>query len=322
MTRITYGNQSQWLRARMQGIGASEAAEALGLLPSPLAVYNRKLGLEPPGPPTIPQRVGLALESLLKTLYEEETGRPINDTQLLVRSDDHPFMLATLDGVDCEGDIVEFKTITIRRHRELGDTELEQVPDEWTCQVHQQMIVAGRDRATIAVLAGNESFHLYPVRRNPELCRMLIEAEAELWDRIQRRDPPPAMAEDSAQEIMRAYAAQVPDVTCDSGVEELMARIHALGKLEGHVKKAKDAHKARLAEWMRDASIAQSPAGWQAVRKTVNRAAYTVEAGSYETLTIKPPKGIKHVAGLERDSQDHIEGFEGVARKQLLPGNP
>ncbi len=332
MRRIPYGNQSQWLAMRQNGIGASEAAQALGLEPSPLEIYNRKRGLEPFRSPTIPQRVGLALENLILRMYEEETGRVVNDTQILGSSVAHPFILATLDGMDNEGDIVECKSITPRRLRELGDQDLEQIPDGWNCQVQQQMYVAEKDRATVAVLIGNEDFRLYPVRRNETLIKMIVEAEVELWDRIQSRRPPRAMEDDEYGTVIRAYQDFTPAEALEPIMERMVRQAYQLGKIGSAIDKARDSVKARIAEWLGDREGATSPNGWAITRKKINRKAYTVEASSYIQLNLKPPKGeadvtVEGIAAsiidrLETDApQGEFERLAGGAPRQLPRGD-
>lgn len=295
MQIVRYESRDQWLEIRATGIGASEAAEALGIVPSPLALYNRKLGLEPKGPVTIPQRVGLALEPTILDLYREETGREIVETQTLARSATHPFILATLDAIDSAGDLVECKTITVRNLRELGDEDLEQLPERWVVQAHQQMIVAERDLVNFAVLIGNEEFRLYPIRRNPSLCDYIVKAESELWRRILERRPPPAMDEDDYQTVARAYASIDKGVDMPPGVLSKVRRAYVLGKLAAMAEKERDALRAEIQEAVGTAGLAVSPSGWAVERKMVHRKGYVVEPLSYTTMTIKPPKECKNV---------------------------
>lgn len=315
MLIVPYADHQEWLAARQSGIGASEAAQALGLEPSPLAVYNRKLGLEPKGPPTIPQEVGLALEPLVLRYYERETGRKVVQSQTLVRSRDHPFMLATLDGLDDAGDIVEAKTITPRRLRELGDTDLEQIPDEWNVQTQQQMAVTEKDRATVAVLIGNEAFRLYGLQRNQRLIDHIIRAEAELWDRIQSRRPPAAMEDDDYATVVRAYEKFSGAIQPPKDILQLIQQIYFLGKVGSAIDKARESLRVRLAEWMGDASAAVAPDGWGVTRSRISKASYVVKASEYTQLNIKTPKGMKDGGeSVQRISADIL------ARLEINPG--
>ena len=68
-------DRAAWLAARRAGIGASDAAAVCGMAAgwgaTPLQVYLDKLGLLDPEPMKNAMRVGIALEPMLATLYED-----------------------------------------------------------------------------------------------------------------------------------------------------------------------------------------------------------------------------------------------------------
>lgn len=307
--------------ARQSGIGASEAAEALGLEPSPLELYLRKIGQGRPKAVSLPMRVGSQVEPLLLQLFTESTGLAIRSTQILARHDEHSYILATLDAIDSEGNPVETKWISHRRARELGDETLEQIPDAWNLQVHQQMLVSGTERANVAVMIGGEDFRVYPIERSDAVCRHLIDGIKEFWRRVEMRDPPPPMEEDDFQTISRVYAAMTPGIEADPGIEAKIAYAFMLGKATLAISKVRDRLKAEIADWMKDAKAVSSRSGWKAARNHVKKSAYVVEATEYHEMRFTAPKGDDRVTGaIERASESLIQGLESVIGEQRGEG--
>ena len=294
MQRQAFRDRTEWLRARQDTIGSSEAASALGIKPSPLQLYVSKVNPQSEDTPlTIPQRVGLALEDTVADLYHTETGREIAEKQVFLRSSRYPWMSATIDGLTAQGSIVEFKTISARLSDRLGETDLEQVPDHWLAQVHHQMIVAEKQSAEIAVLIGNEEFLVYPIVRNPDLCDLILLAEEALFDRIQSRRPPEASEFDGCSDVLRAFGAPNGAISCSPEVEDLVVQAEVLREVENAAKKRRDAIRAKIAEAIGDAGLGITPSGYE-IRKTLRtRKGFTVQPLSYVEMKVKTPKGIK-----------------------------
>lgn len=95
----------EWLEARGHGVGASEAAAALGLSrwESKYSLWARKCGLVPPPEPSVAMRVGTALEPMIASLYADQVGMPVRRVNRLLRSKAHPFLLASLDRRRADG---------------------------------------------------------------------------------------------------------------------------------------------------------------------------------------------------------------------------
>jgi len=97
---------AEWLAARENGIGASQAAAAIGLDPwqSPIGLWAEKLGLVPPPAENIAMQIGTELEPLIARLYTEQTGVKVRRANNLRQHSAHPFMLASLDRRPCQND--------------------------------------------------------------------------------------------------------------------------------------------------------------------------------------------------------------------------
>ena len=79
MVRIECLDRALWLMARNTFITATELAAIVGADPwrGPMDVYAEKVGLLGHEPPSLPMRVGTALEGLIAELYEERTENKV-----------------------------------------------------------------------------------------------------------------------------------------------------------------------------------------------------------------------------------------------------
>ena len=99
-TKIVFNAREDWLEARHDGIGGSDAAAIIGVDPykSALEVYADKLGLTDGKKDTEAMAWGRRLEPLVAEAYGEETGRDLIDHGVhFFQSDQHPFLRASID---------------------------------------------------------------------------------------------------------------------------------------------------------------------------------------------------------------------------------
>lgn len=159
------------LQLRKTGIGGSDAPAVCNRsrFDTPLGVYMSKT-TNLIKKPTKAMIRGSILEPFVRSLFEHKTGLKveIKDT---IRSEDHQFMLANIDGyIPSERAILEIKTQNIARICEWGDEDSEEMPDEYILQDAHYRKVTGVDFIYTAVLFATEE-------RFDELCDMqnLIE---------------------------------------------------------------------------------------------------------------------------------------------------
>lgn len=192
MTSATQ-DRTAWLAERRTGIGASECAAVVGLSPwaTPLDIYLSKVATDVPaeGPDSEPMYWGRELEAVILRRYQRDTGRQLDTEQKLVRSPQHPFMIATPDARASDR-LVEVKTAGLQAAKEWGEPGTDAVPMQYLLQVTHQMIVTGDQLADIAVLIAGSDYRVYQVRLDPELAGMLIEREREFWASVEARTPP------------------------------------------------------------------------------------------------------------------------------------
>jgi putative phage-type endonuclease len=291
-TELELTDSDAWLSWRRDGIGASEAAAALGVSPytTPLELYSRKLVLLPDEAETFPMVLGQALEPAIATLYRHKTGRPVVRQQIRLESAEHPFLRATLDGVTDCGRVVEFKAIGWRLAREWGESESDEVPLPYLCQVHQQMLVSGAEVADVAVLIGGDDFRVYTVPRDPGVEAMILPKLSAFWDRIVRRDPPPASMPLDLEIISRIAPTRDEAIELDDEALRLADEYARLGDEAKTFDGARQVVKVALIEMMNGHAVASLPDGRQIARKTIDRAGYEVKATSYVDFRIKQAK--------------------------------
>lgn len=184
-------DRAAWLEARRTGIGSSDAPAVLGVSPwsSPLLVYAEKIGEREDLEPSEAQEWGLLLEPTIIREFARETGRLAEQSRVLVRSTARPWQLATIDAEQEAPDkpgpgLLEVKATGFR----AGDWS-EGVPEHVTVQVQHQLDVKGYLWGSVAVLMNGCKMRWIDVERNEALIEKIREAEADFWQRVERREP-------------------------------------------------------------------------------------------------------------------------------------
>ena len=179
-----------WLEHRKAGIGGSDAAEA--------AYW------------------GTQLEGLVRTEFTKRTGIEVEHRMELLRSDEHPFMQANLDGTCVHPEfgpcIFEAKTASAFKAGEWEDG----IPDEYFLQVQHYMAVTGYQGAYIAALIGGNTFRWKFIPRDEELITILVQLEADFWQHVQSETPPPL---DGSSASARFLAERFPNSMSNSRIE-------------------------------------------------------------------------------------------------------
>lgn len=208
----------EWLEARRNGIGGSDAASVLGLNPwkSPLALYNEKIGLLESDSLDDKEYVewGTILEPVIAEKYQKVTGRKLTypGPYVIQQNEKYPHMLATVDRFFqyfpvtdderlCEEKhgVLEIKTTSAYAEKKW-DIE---PPEQYQIQLQHNLIVCGLDFGSFALLIGGQKFIYVDVQRNEKFCELLIEKEQEFWHRLETGNPPPADGSESTKEAIR-----------------------------------------------------------------------------------------------------------------------
>lgn len=266
--------REEWLRVRNQGIGASDAAAAVGLNPyqSPLELWMVKTGrmaatpMPEAGEGRSPMHWGTVLEPLVAKHYSEATGRKVRRVNAVLQHQDPDkhWMLANLDyavAKDEEVQILECKTAG-----EFGaKLWKEGVPDYVQCQVQHQLAVTGDQAADVAVLICGQEFRIFRVERDEGLIAQLIELERQFWHWVETDTPPPADGSESALRALQALFpkddGEILDLADDDELSGTLSQLEAVRQQLKALQAEESRHKQTLQQALGDASGAELATG-------------------------------------------------------------
>ncbi len=291
--------RDEWLAARRRGIGGSDLAAILGMDPrrSPLGVYYDKLGQLPDENVGEAAEWGVLLEDVVARQFGRKTGLDVRPSPGILGHPDRPWQIANVDRLvapepDAEPDaLLEVKTASAFLDDQWDrDGDPEQVPDRAALQVHHYLGVTGFDRAHVAVLIGGQRYRSYLVRRDDELIEHLTSIEAEFWDRVLRRRPPPADGSKATTELLGHLYDVQPDLVrvLDAAEVEPLLEVRAVAKAaekaaKQHADEAENVIKTLLGEAEVGVVDGRPVVTW----KTYERVAYTVAPSTHRRFNVK-----------------------------------
>ena len=195
-------SHQDWLAMRKAGIGGSDCSAAVGLSrwKSPFQLWSEKSDR------IVPTKAGQAAYwgSLLEPLLRAEVAKRMPEAEVrecpfFLRSKEHPYMLANLDGyvknTDASFSILEIKTANAFAAVQDWQNGL---PIEYYCQVMHYMAVTGMQSAYVAVLLGGNTFEIQKIDRDEDMIQHIIQMEERFWYEFMLKDTPPeATAKDN-----------------------------------------------------------------------------------------------------------------------------
>lgn len=200
-------SHDEWLAARRNGVGGSEAAAIMGASPwaTALTVYVDKIGKAPEKDETEAMRQGTDLEAYVAQRFTEATGLKLKRTNCIYQHPEHPWMLANIDR-DVIGDAGGFEAKTTNLLNK-SDFEAGEVPLTYMWQCQHYMAVTGAPHWYLAVLVLGKAFHVFRIDRDETLIRQLIESEREFWEEhVEKQIPPlPTGTEQDEEAIKVIY---------------------------------------------------------------------------------------------------------------------
>ncbi|MGF6997256.1 YqaJ viral recombinase family protein [Paraburkholderia sp. GAS32] len=203
-------SRDEWLSARKNGIGGSDAAAAIGLSPymSPLELWLIKTGRDANVPrpdaddTTEPVYWGTLLEPIVAASYTKQTGNRVRRVNAVLRHRSIPFMLANIDR-----EVVGVPDVQILECKTAGEFGArlwrEGVPEYVQVQVQHQLAVTGKRAADVAVLLCGQKLDVHRIERDDALIARLIPLEAAFWRYVETDTPPPADGSESADRALR-----------------------------------------------------------------------------------------------------------------------
>jgi putative phage-type endonuclease len=196
----------QW-QMRKTGVGGSEVAPVLGLSKygTEFDVWASKQPDAQPVKANNAMRFGNHLEAAILAIYSEQVEPCTWAGNVTLRHPTVPFALATLDArvVACPR-AVEAKAVGRFSLRDWGE-ELDAVPEQYICQAQWQMFVADLPECDVAALFCLDELKTYRLKRDDELCGMMIEEVGRFWrDHVVTGKPPTPSGSHRASEAIRA----------------------------------------------------------------------------------------------------------------------
>jgi putative phage-type endonuclease len=304
------------LEERRTGVGGSDAATVLGINPFTTAyeLYLDKLGEAPPEDKDFLKEArywGSVLEQPVCDRYAEETGFKIQKANQLIRSKEHPFMLANIDRkVVGEDRRIGFEAKTAARADGWGDSGSNEIPPYIMCQVQHYLAVTGYDCWDLAVLIGNRDYRSFRINPIQNIIDQLIEAEEEFWDRVTNKvAPEPDWQSAATTRFLKnfypgtngqvvefpAVAQKYQDVLQDAKKQEKLYT----GIIDGC--------KNRIAMLMGEASVGILPDQTAYTRKEQTRKEFTVAENTFVVTRHAPKLPVAAVKAIEEGTMIMLE---------------
>lgn len=261
---VCEANTEEWLEARYTGIGSSESAAAAGMSTwaTPLHIYSRKRRLLQDKDANFRMRWGRHSEPFVVNEFSLATGLAVKTAPFpLVRHPLLPWILATPDAQMIDESLLECKTTDPMNRKDYGEADTDEVPVEYIFQCQQQMEVVDVALCHLAVMIGNNPPKTFKIHRNPHLIEMMLDAEKELWQRIQDGNPPEPNWEHSRtpQLIKEMWGVTQKVVVLDDAAREIWLEQKDLGQEIKQSQDRRDVLRAQFAHLMGDAGIARLP---------------------------------------------------------------
>ena len=210
-------NHADWIKARKNGIGGSEAAAVIGWSPfkSNLQLWREKRGLdEAPDISDKPfVKYGKAAESLIREMFKLYSADlyTVDYAEFdMHHNDEYPFIYATLDGILTDNTgrkgVLEIKTTEIRRSTDWEEwidpkNQEGKLPDQYYIQVLHQLLATGFDFAVVCAQikhrAKDNDLRLTTLHRHLERSEhqasidFLLKKEIVFWECVQKGNRPP-----------------------------------------------------------------------------------------------------------------------------------
>jgi len=267
----------EWYADRPHHLFASEMASALGVpdaARTPLEIYMEKLGLVEPFSGNQYTSRGRRIEAFMPEEYELATGRKVETGIPTYYHATHRFIGATIDA-RCVSDrlyLVEFKSCHYRRAKQLGEEHSDQIFADWQVQAQTQMLVHGAHCCDVFTMLDLHTFKLFTVERNEALQEQIIDGAAALWDRIQRRDPPPPdFPHFSTGDLLKQlYPVEgIGSVQLSQTIASKWAKLVALRQRHHDMEDEMDALKNEVLHAIGDAAVGKLPLGQKEIVRTV-----------------------------------------------------
>ncbi len=171
----------EWHALRLKHVCASDAFEVMGLSKwtSRQEALERKLGIRPQKEQNYLMERGIKLEPIARELAEDMLGNLFIPG--VYTSIEHPFMLASLDGVCIDNKMILEVKCTNKKNHELAKNG--KIPDYYYPQVQHQISVCNVDQCHYFSFDGRSGV-VVVVDRDDKFISNMIEMELEFYQEM------------------------------------------------------------------------------------------------------------------------------------------
>ena len=292
--------EAEWLALRKEGIGASEAAVAVGVSPwkSPMRLFLEKTGaIEPEVVDSEAVYWGQKLEaSILSRFQELHPDAELRPTKALLRSKEFPFMLATPDSMGTykgEKAVIEVKSTG---HYGAAQWEGDEVPINYVLQGAHQLAVTGYALVIYPVLIAGQRYVERIIERDDSLIESLIEKELEFTENVKANIPPEWDGTSAGWDLLKTLypraeqgkVLNLPETLIDTikEYEELDKKASDYESIVKDIRKESDRRKQIIVSAMGDAEVGLV-GNYQVKYSTVERKEYVSKATTYRRFSLK-----------------------------------
>lgn len=197
LTDLT-SDDPEYQALRKLGLGGSDAGAVCGVsrFRTPYQVWAEKVNPDATAHrETEAMSWGKLLEDPIRQEFARRTGVEVHSLNKMVRNLEHPWMLASVDGIT--GPFGEFtgvyegKTSRYADAWAVGDDGAVKVPIEYAIQGMHYLSVLELPQLHFAVLIGGQELRIAEMEVNDNLVADLIEIEETFWQSVINREPPP-----------------------------------------------------------------------------------------------------------------------------------
>ena len=211
-----YPMKNGWNAARRES-AASDAAVVCGVsrYKSPVELWMEKTSQLPAQEAGEAAYWGHQLEELVRTEFTKRTGIQVEHRMELLRSDQHPFMQANLDGTCRQPDLgPAFSRLKPSRlsRRGVGGRHSGRILSAGAA-LHGSYRLPGRIRRRPD---RRQQLPWKLIHRDDELIEALIQLEADFWKHVQNETPPPLDGSSaSARFLAECFPSSLPRSTVE-----------------------------------------------------------------------------------------------------------
>ena len=252
-------SHEDWLEMRKAGIGGSDCAAAVGLSrwKSPFKLWSEKTDRIVPSKAGEAAYWGSVMEPILRAeVAKRMPEAEVRECPFFLRSKEHPYMLANIDGYIHENG--SFSVLEIKTANAFAAVQDWQngLPIEYYCQVMHYMAVTGMNNAYVAVLLGGNNFVIQKIDRDEDMIQHIIQMEEHFWYEYMLKDTPPEATAKDNEVLGQLYPkSEEKAVEMPTTARDILTDYEKACQDLAAAKEAKEQAEAKLKMMLADAEV-------------------------------------------------------------------